>query len=53
MRAMATAMIYPQPEKGSKDKTSKAIEAKGLARDGWRNRPKRDEDAALLRWPYL
>jgi hypothetical protein len=31
MRAMATTMIYPQPEKGSKDKTSKAIEAKGFS----------------------
>jgi hypothetical protein len=31
MRAMATAMIYPQPEKGSKDKTSKAIEAKAFS----------------------
>jgi hypothetical protein len=46
MRAMATEVIYPQPEKGSKDKTSKAIEAKGFSPRWRRNGPREDEDAA-------
>jgi hypothetical protein len=41
---MATAMIYPQPEKGSKDKT---IEAKGFSARWRRNGPREDEDAAI------